>query len=170
MTLDEQNSYLSAEYAEANRYMDNAKETLKKAGKHDDGYYEDEKYVRSACGIAYLGVLRALEAWLILKGIVLPVKKKQKSIEYYEYTVAKLDKKLLSMLKSAYDALHLAGYYRGDTSVDTIKSGFKSAYDIIDKIKPEHSVEIPETRGDKAKRAWSNLLISVAATFMGNRF
>jgi hypothetical protein len=168
MTRDEQNTYLSAEHAEANRYMDNAKETLRKAGKQDDGYYEDEKYVRSACGIAYLGVLRALEAWLILKGIVLPVSKRQKSIEYYEHTVAKLDKKVLSMLKNAYDILHLEGYYRGNTKIKTIDSGFESAYDIINKIKPEHPVETPETRGNKAKREWSNLLISIATMFMRN--
>jgi len=74
MTNDEQNLYMSKEYAEAMRYMDNAEETLKRAGKQDNGRYKDEKYVRSACGIAYLGVLAALDAWLTLKGIEIPKK------------------------------------------------------------------------------------------------
>ncbi|MDR2693242.1 MAG: DUF5618 family protein [Chitinispirillales bacterium] len=170
MTREEQNTVPSAEYAEANRYMDNAKETLKRAEKQDDGYYRDEKYVRTACGTAYLGVLRALDAWLLIKGAQLPGKKKQKSIELYEYTVAQIDKKMLSRLKAAYSVLHLDGYYRGVTSIDTIASGFKAAYELIDKIKPENPVDVPETRGGKAKRAWNTFLISAAAMFMRNRF
>lgn len=39
-------------------------------------------------------------------------------------------------LNNAYMTLHLDGYYGGNVSVDTINSGFKSAYLIIDKIKP----------------------------------
>jgi hypothetical protein len=170
MTTEEQETYRAAEHAEAIRYMDNAKETLRKAEKQDDGYYKDEKYVRTACGTAYLGVLRAVEAWLTLKGIVLPVKKKQKSIEYYEYTVAKIDKKMLSHLKAAYDVLHLDGYYRGVTRVKIIEGGFDAAYDIITKIKPENPVDVAETKADKRKRTWNNLLVSLAVMFMGSRF
>ncbi|MDR2693726.1 MAG: DUF5618 family protein [Chitinispirillales bacterium] len=170
MTLEEQNAVLSAEYTESVRYMDNAKETLRKAEKQDDGYYRDDKYVRTACGTAYLGVLRALEMWLVLKGIEIPDKKKRKSIEFYEYSVAQVDKKMLVRLKSAYNVLHLEGYYRGETRVKTIESGFDAAYEIIDKIKPENPVDVPETRGGKAQRAWNALLISAAVMFMGNRF
>jgi hypothetical protein len=165
MTPDEQNAFLSVEYAESIRYMDNAKETLKKAEKRDDGYYKDEKYVKSSCGIAYLGVLRAIDAWLIMKGVQLPGKKQQKSFALYEYTIAQIDKKMLSILKSAYGVLHIAGYYHGVTSVDTIKSGFDAAYYIIDKIKPENPVDVPETRGDKVKRAWNKMMISLAVMF-----
>ena len=50
-------------YKEAIRYMDNAKETLLKAGKEDD-IYKDEKYVKTACGIAFNGVLKALDGYL----------------------------------------------------------------------------------------------------------
>jgi tetratricopeptide (TPR) repeat protein len=165
MTPEEQNAFLSKEYAEAIRYMDNAKETLQKAKKQDDGYYQDEKYVKSACGIAHLGVLRALDAWLFMKGIEFSSKKKQKSIDYYEYTIARLDKKLLSRLKSEYGALHLAGYYHGDMCVSTIKNGFDAAYEIIEKIKPENPVEVAETSCDKAKMVWDKLLISFAVIF-----
>lgn len=43
--------------------MENATETLKKAGK-DGKYYKDEKYVKTACGTAYNGVLKALDIYL----------------------------------------------------------------------------------------------------------
>jgi len=165
MTINEQNLYMSKEYTESIRYMDNAKDTLKRAEKQDNGYYKDEKYVRTACGTAYLGVLRAIDAWLFIKGVQLPGKKKQKSFALYEYTIAKMDKKMLSSLKSAYGVLHIAGYYHGITSVDIIKNGFDIADEIIEKIKPENPVEVAETGGDKAKRIWNRLLISLAVIF-----
>ena len=42
----------------------------------------------------------------------------------------------MAHLNNAYTVLHLDGYYDGNVIVDTINSGFKSAYLIIDKIKP----------------------------------
>jgi hypothetical protein len=81
MTREEQNAFLSAEHAEAMRYMDNAKETLKKAGK-DGPRYTDKKYVRTACGTAYNGVLIALDAWFKLKEVPELSQKKRKPIEY----------------------------------------------------------------------------------------
>jgi hypothetical protein len=165
MTNDEQNLYMSKEHAEAVRYMNNAKETLKRAGKQDDGQYTDEKYVRSACGIAYLGTLAALDAWLTLKGVDIPNKKNHTNINFYLTNVGKLDMKLLKHLNSAYNSLHLDGYYRKETSVKAIESGFDAAFYIIDKIKPENPVDVPETRGDKLKMAWNKMMISLAVTF-----
>jgi hypothetical protein len=165
MTNEEQNLYLSAEYAEAMRYMDNAKETLKRAEKQDDRLYKDEKYVRSACGIAYLGVLVALDAWLTLKGVQIPKKRKHTTIDFYLSNVTKIDKKLLDYLNSAYNVLHLDGYYRKEKTIKVIEGGFDAAYEIIEKIKPENPVDVPETRGDKAKRIWDRLLISAAVMF-----
>jgi len=165
MTPEEQNAFLSKNYTEAIRYMNNAKETLKRAEKQDDGYYRDAKYVRTACGTAYLGVLRAIDAWLAIKGLPISGKKMQKSIDLYEYTIAKIDKKMLSRLKSAYNILHLEGYYREETNMKAIEGGFDAAYEIIDKIKPENPVDVPETRGDKAKRIWNKMMISLAVTF-----
>jgi hypothetical protein len=150
--------------------MDNAKETLKKAEKCDHGHYNDMKYVRTACGTAYLGVLLALDAWLVLKGVQLPAKAKQKTIEFYAFNVTKLDKKVGDNLNTVYNVLHLEGYYRGETGIKTIASGFDAAYYIIDKIKPENPVNAPETKADKRKRAWNAILIAAAVMFMRNRF
>jgi len=166
MTLNEQIAFQSKEHTEAMRYMDNAKETLKRAEKRDDGLYNDDKYVRTACGTAYLGVLRALEAWLVLKGVEIPKKKKHVTIDFFLFNVAKLDKKLLDHLNSAYDVLHLDGYYRGARNVKVIEAGFDEAYYIIDKIKPDNPIDTPETRGDKAIRIWNRFVISLSVMLM----
>ena len=164
MDRDEQNVFLSKWYAEANRYMDNAKETLQKAGK-DGSHYTDPKYVQTACGTAYSGVLIALNTWLALKGIPEPPKKQRKSIEYYMSNIAKTDKKLASVMDDAYRILHLYGYYDGIRNAKVIGLGFDAAYEIIEKIKPEHFVPVKETRTQGFKRVLNNLLISAAVMF-----
>ena len=133
MSIEEQNEVKIKYYNEAIRYMDNAKETLKKAGK-EDKFYLDKKYVKTACGTAYNGVLTALDGYLILKEI--KKTRGRKSIEYYQNSIAKTDKKLLNYVNNAYDILHLSGYYDGINTVSVIKEGFNMAYYIIDKIKP----------------------------------
>ena len=133
MTIQEQKAVKEQYYTEAIRYMDNAKETLQKAGK-DGSLYQDAKYVKTACGTAYNGVLIAMDCMFILKGIAKP--KRRKSIEYYRDNSAKIDRKAMDMLNSVYNVLHLDGYYDGIKAVKVIQSGFDSAYEIIEKIKP----------------------------------
>ena len=164
MTKDEQNVFLNKEYAEAIRYMDNAEETLQRA-KKDGNYYTDEKYVRTACGTAYRGVLLALNAWFVIKGIPKPCKKHRKSIEYYTSNIAQIDKKLVNCLCAVYNVLHLDGYYDGITSVKIIKDGFEHAYEIIEKIKPENPVEVKESKTAAAKRILNNLLVLITVIF-----
>ncbi len=72
---------------------------------------------------------------------------------------------MLSNLDMAYRILHLDGYYDGIVSIKAIEGGFDAAYYLIEKIKPENPVEVAETRGDKAKRMWNRLLVSVAVMF-----
>ena len=121
-------------YSEALRFMDNAKDCLKKAQK-DGNYYRDTKYVKMACGTAYSGVLTGLDGYLAIKG-VRPDKKVRKTIEYYQYNLGKLDRKMLDHLICAYQILHLSGYYDGTQSVNVVKEGFEEAKTLIDKIKP----------------------------------
>ena len=134
MSLHEQKTIKEKYYTEAMRYIHNAKDTLKKTGLEYNTFYKDAKYSRSASGIAYLGLLKALDGYLLLKGIVL--NEKEISIETYRTHLAKIDKKVLSFLNGAYDALHLSGYYRGVTDKKIIQAGFVDAQFIIDKIKP----------------------------------
>jgi hypothetical protein len=156
MSHDEQESLKQISYAEAMRYMSNAKETLQKAGK-EDKYYADPKYVRTACGTAYNGVLIAMDTLFILRGVEMP-KKKRRAIEFYKANAAKMDGELLKELNSAYNILHLLGYYDGELRVKPIVEGFETAYDIISKVKPER--ELPP---DALKKpSW---LQKVAAVF-----
>ena len=165
MDTNAQNAFLSKWYAEANRYMDNAKDALKKAEILDDGFYKDRKYVETACGVAYLGVLHALNAWLKVNGVPDPAKKRDKTIYFYKSNIEERDEDLADSLNSAYNVLHIGGYYRGEMSVKAIDAGFDAAYEIIEKIKPEQLVEVKETKGQGLKRALNNLLISAAVMF-----
>ena len=72
----------------------------------------------------------------MLRGVDKPTKKLRKSIEYYQNNLTKIDKKMLNYLNSAYEILHLLGYYDGIGNAKVVKSGFDDAYKIIDKIKP----------------------------------
>jgi hypothetical protein len=139
MSIQEEQQVKEQYYSEAVRYMDNAKEYLKNARK--EGYfYRDKKYVRTACGTAYSGMLIALDCFLILKGVRKPTKKERKSIEYYQENITQIDKKMLDYLNSAYNILHLSGYYDGIEDARVIKLGFDTAKTIIDKIKPTNEI------------------------------
>ena len=133
MKIEEQNKVKMKYYAEALRYMENARETLKKAGKYGNEY-QDDKYVKTACGIAYNGVLKALDGYFKLKDFPLP--KNHKSIEYYRDYIGDVDRKLLSEVNTAYGILHILVYYEGIKNVKIIRNGFESAFKIIEKIKP----------------------------------
>ena len=117
------------------RYMDNAKECLQKAQK-DGRYYNDQKYVRMACGTAYNGVLIALDGFFMLKDIEIPKGKKRRSIEFYHNNLALLDKEMLNTLNNVYKVLHLWGYYDGIEDVMIVQRGIEDAHTLIDKIKP----------------------------------
>jgi uncharacterized protein (UPF0332 family) len=156
MSIAQQEDVRQHAYAEAMRYMNNAKETLQKARKEDD-HYHDAKYVRTACGTAYNGVLIALDAYLLLKGV--ERKKGCKSIQYYTEHIGMLDKKLLSYVNDAYSILHLYGYYDGIRDAKVLKIGFDYAYQIIDKIKPDHVEELPPVKPSPLKRIYSFLYL-----------
>jgi hypothetical protein len=140
MTVEDQERVKQKGYAMAKRYMDNAKDMLKKAGR-DDRRYKDPKYVSSASGIAYKGILVALDCWLQLKKVKMPEnkdgKENRRQIGFYRDHLRELDKKLLKDLNDAYDDLHLFGYYDCNLNTSVIDEGFKIASDILNRIKPE---------------------------------
>ena len=140
MSIQEQEQTKERYYSEAMRYMDNAKEYLKNA-KKEGNYYHDKKYVKTACGTAYSGLLEGLDGYLRLKDIK-PKGKQRKSIEFYQENIAKIDKKMLNTLISAYEILHLWGYYDGIQNASVLKEGFDEAYKIINKIKPTNGTPI----------------------------
>ena len=119
---------------EAYRYLANAKQTISKSS-IEYGIYTDSKYVREAAGIAYLSALKAIDTYLINKGIA--EKDLPSSIEEYRTLVKKripLNGKLMAALKIVYENLHLFAYYRGGTDVKMVKSGFEQCKKIIDML------------------------------------
>ena len=140
MSIEEQQKIKSAAYSEAMRYMENAKATLQKARK-EGKHYSDRKYVSMACLTAYNGAFLALDAYLQLKGVELP-KKKHRSIYFYTLHVKQFDRKLAVNVNESYNML-CRGYYDGITVAIIVEIGFEHAYQIIDKIKPDHMQELP---------------------------
>ncbi|MDR0602715.1 MAG: DUF5618 family protein [Bacteroidales bacterium] len=125
-------------YDEAVRYRENAKKYLEKVKINNKGHYEDKKYVRTACGVAYSGLLIALDCYLILKGVEV-MERTKKDIHFYRANLNKQNRKLGSDLDNAYEILHLWGYYDGITSSSTVKDGFKELDMFIELINPNKS-------------------------------
>jgi hypothetical protein len=122
---------------EALRYLNNAKEILKSIPV-EDNTYTDLKPVREAMGMAYLAVLEAINEYLLKKGLT--KKELPRSVEAYRKALQKYiavhNGKLIREFEKLYDALHIAGYYRGllyDTEV--VKDALKAARAFIEKIK-----------------------------------
>ena len=134
MSTEEKNELKKSAYAEAMRYIDNAKDALHKA-KRQEKYYTDTKHVRTASGTAYSGMLLALDTLLLIKNVRLP-SKSRKSIDWYRDQLRKMDWKLLNEVNTAYGILHLLGYYEGHNLVEVIDTGMDSAISVIKKIKP----------------------------------
>lgn len=121
---------------EALRYLNNAKEILKSVPV-EDNTYTDIKPVREAFATAYLAVLEAINEYLIKKGVM--KKELPKSVDAYRKALQKYlvvrDGKVLREFEKLYDALHIAGYYRGLIyDVEAVKAYMKATKDFIEKI------------------------------------
>lgn len=131
-------------HKKAVRYMDNAKELLGRSPIKDNTY-TDVKYIKSACGVAYLGVLKAIDDYLLRHGLTdkeLPQsvegyrKALQKHVSIHPTVGAYANGKLLTVFEAIYRELHIAGYYRGNLrNTGTVKESFKAAKEFIEKIR-----------------------------------
>ena len=111
----------------AKRYLENAKEDLKKDGiDKKANCYIDLKYISKASGIAYLGALKAL---FIFKNLVSD--EEVKNIE----GLGKYRNLLLALFDDVYNILHLGGYYRELQDKKAIDSGFEKAQKIFKIVK-----------------------------------
>ena len=122
---------------EALRYLENAREILK-AVPVEDNTYTDVKPVQEACGTAYLAVLKAIDQYLIKKGV--EEKDLPQSVDGYRDMMRKYlmihNDKLMKEFEKLYKLLHIAGDYRGlleDATV--VKDSLKAAKIFIEKIK-----------------------------------
>jgi len=117
-------------------HLNNAKEILKKAPIEDNAY-RDVKPVQEACGTAYLAVLKAIDEFLLRRGV--DAKELPQLVDGYRAMIKKYlsahNGKLTREFEKLYKELHIAGYYRGLLEdVDMIKVALKSARAFIEKI------------------------------------
>jgi len=117
--------------AEARRYVENARETLKEKGELniEMNRYEDGKYVRSAGNYLWLGVLMALDAVFHVRAD----RRTRVQINDYKEAIGKRDKKLLAYINDGYDVMHLYMNYDGNQSKGVCDDGFRIANAIIDR-------------------------------------
>jgi len=122
---------------EALRYLENAKEMLKTVHV-EDNTYTDVKPVQEACGTAYLAVLKAIDQYLMKKGV--EERELPQSVDGYREMLRKHlmmhNGKLLKEFEKLYKLLHIAGYYRGLLEdVAVVKDAMKAAKTFIEKIR-----------------------------------
>ena len=116
---------------EARRYVENARKTLKENGELDVelNRYEDDKYVRAAGNYLWLGVLMALDAVFHVR----EDRRTRVDIKDYREAIGKRDKKLLGLVNSSYDIMHLYMGYDGVQRKAVCDDGISLANDIIDR-------------------------------------
>src|SRR4030066_1289267 len=122
---------------EALRYLENAKAILKSIPV-EDNTYTDVKPVQEACGTAYLAVLKAIDQYLVKKGV--EERELPQSVDGYREMLRKHlmihNGKLLKEFEKLYKLLHIAGYYRGLLEdVTILKDSLRAAKTFIEKIK-----------------------------------
>ena len=103
----------------------------------EEDRYADIKCVQEACGTAYLAVLKAVDEYLLKKGI--SKKELPQSVDDYRAMLRKYlttrNGKLLKDFEALYKELHISGYYRGNLEhVEIVKAAFKIAKSFINKI------------------------------------
>ena len=112
---------------EARRYVANAKTILKEKAVKDGNYYTDSKYVKMAGHTLWTGCLVALNYALKLQR----PKEGRLDIKDYQNAASKRSKKLLVMLNSGYNTMHLYMGYDGDKTYSLCKGAIDTANDII---------------------------------------
>lgn len=116
---------------EARRYVDNAHKTLKDNENydHDTRCYDDKKYVRSAGHYLWHAVMLALDSVFHVR----EDRRTRVDVDAYREAVRKRDRKLLTLLNTSYQILHLSMGYDGVLYKDTCDTGFHVTNDIIDR-------------------------------------
>ena len=116
---------------ESRRYVENAKKVLRENGNLDTKtqMYQDEKYVRAAGHYLWLAVLLVLDAVFHVR----EDRRTRVDIKAYLDAVRKRDGKLLNLVNSSYDILHLYMGYDGVQRKGVCDDGIKLATEIIDR-------------------------------------
>lgn len=116
---------------ESRRYVDNARKALAENGHYNKELrlYEDDKYVRAAGHYLWHAVLMALDAVFNVRAD----RRTRVDVNDYREAVGKRDKKLLALVNSSYNTMHLSMDYDGNSRKNICDDGFALANDIIDR-------------------------------------
>ena len=116
---------------EARRYVDIADKTLRENGRYNKelNLYEDDKYVRAAGHYLWHSVLLALDAVFHVRAD----RRTRVDVNDYYEAVKKRDKKLLALVNSSYNVMHLSMDYDGTSRKSVCDDGFHLANEIIDR-------------------------------------
>ena len=116
---------------EARRYVDNAKKLLVENGELDvmTRLYGDRKYVKMAGNTLWNGVLYILDAVFHVR----EDRRRRVDINAYRDAISNRDKKLLMMVNTGYEAMHIHMGYDGIQMKDTCDGAFRLANEIIDR-------------------------------------
>jgi hypothetical protein len=116
---------------EARRYVDNADKTINENARYNKELhlYEDDKYVRAAGHYLWHSVLLALDAVFQVRAD----RRTRVDVNDYYEAVRKRDKKLLALVNSSYNVMHLSMDYDGNSRKAVCDDGFRLANDIIDR-------------------------------------
>ena len=116
---------------EARRYVDNAEKILRENGRYNQELkqYEDDKYVRVAGHYLWHSVLLAVDAVFHVRAD----RRTRVDINDYYEAVGKRDRKLLALVNSSYNTMHLSMNYDGNSRKKVCDAGFELANDIIDR-------------------------------------
>jgi len=116
-------------FKEATRYLTNAADLLRKAGRAN-GNYKDKKYVQLAGHAAWLGVLIALDYYLESKGVT--IAKERKSKRWYSNQLSRHSRKLNTAFINAYEGLHLHLGYDGAGLVKSVQAYLAEGQKVIE--------------------------------------
>ncbi len=123
-------------YEESMRYIEDAKETLTKAGVDpvNPKLYKNHRYVKSAAGTAYAGVEQSAKWFLELNGY--GPAKKYKSADAIMDDLRKVNIKALGIFDECYKMLHIYFYYQNGRGIRTMKEALETAKQFISFLKP----------------------------------
>lgn len=116
---------------EAHRYVEKARDILKNNENYDPETrcYDDAKYVRSAGHYLWHAVMLALDSVFHVRAD----RRTRVDVDAYREAVRKRDRKLLALLNTSYQILHLSMGYDGVLRKESCDSGFQVTNDIIDR-------------------------------------
>ena len=139
MKTDELELKLTANVSLIDLYFDNAKEQIVKAQKVNNEYTQN-KYVRSACGTLYLGLLIIMDEILFFYNQSL--QRGEKNYANYMAKIKKLNQSWAKSYQDAYNLLHLKGYYgeRGEFTPEDWQNAKKIVNDFYNIFKKLNNI------------------------------